>query len=381
MLYFDHAATTPPDEAVLETYDAVNRGFWANPQSLHRQGLRAEALMEQARRQVLELLGAANGYRCIFTSGATEANNMALVGAARLFRDRGKHIVASAVEHPSVLEVCRFLESEGWELSLVPVNAAGSVDAESLAPLLRPETAVVSLMHVNNETGSVNDIATLGALVKQTCHAAFHVDAAQSIGKFALELEGTSIDMLTFSAHKFFGLKGSGALILRDRLEIPPLIRGGGQEYGLRSGTSDTARAAALAKALRLAMDRRDEAFAMATELRAQIVEAFQSIPGTALNGSKDGSSPFIVNFSIGGVRPETLLQAMSERDIHISTVSACSTRKTAESAVVLALTGSHERAANSIRISLSAKTTQHEVDRLCETADPLIETLRLTRK
>lgn len=379
-MYFDYAATTPPNAEVLETFGAVNRDFWANPHALHRPGMRAESLLEQSRKQVLTLLGAASDYRCIFTSGATESNNMALKGIAGQFLKRGRHVITSAAEHPSVLEVCRFLESNGFELTVLPVNDAGSVEPEALRAALRPDTTLVSLMHINNEIGSINDIMELGCVVKQGSSAAFHVDAAQSAGKLPLSLDGSPIDLLTFSAHKFFGLKGAGALILREGLQLIPLIHGGGQEAELRSGTADTARAAALAKALRLSLENHDEVYSRVKACKGQIADAFSKIGGTDLNGSLEEASPFIINYSISGVRPETILQGLAEKEIYISTVSACSSRKTAESSVVFALTGNHARAQSSIRISLSALTTPDEVDTLCSTIGPVIESLRFNR-
>jgi len=380
-MYFDYAATTPPNEEVLKTFEAVNRDFWANPRSLYQPGARSEQLLEQARNQVQTLLGANRGYRCVFTSGATESNNMAIKGVAHHCRDRGRHIVTSSVEHASVLEVCRYVQAEGWELDVLPVNRAGVVDPDDLQKALRPDTVLVSLMHVNNETGSINDIARLGSIVKEKSNAAFHVDAAQSVGKLALSLAGSPVDLLTFSAHKFFGLKGAGALILRDGVQVRPLLHGGGQEFDLRSGTADVARAVAMARALRISLENTEEVRSRVEIFKASIADAFNAIPDTVLNGTLDGSSPFIINYSISGVRPETLLQALGEKGIYISTVSACSTRKTDESHVVYALTGSHERATSSIRISLSALTTQEEIDVLCSTLGPVIESLRFKRK
>jgi len=380
-MYFDYAATTPPNEEVLKTFEAVNRDFWANPRSLYQPGARSEQLLEQARNQVQTLLGANRGYRCVFTSGATESNNIAIKGVAHHYRDRGRHIVTSSVEHASVLEVCRYVKDEGWELDVLPVNRSGAVDPDDLQQALRPDTVLVSLMHVNNETGSINDIARLGGIVKEKSNAAFHVDAAQSVGKLALSLDGSPVDLLTFSAHKFFGLKGAGALLLRDGVQIRPLLHGGGQEFDLRSGTADVARAAAMARALRISLENSEEVTSRAGFFKTSIADALNGVPDAVLNGTLDGASPFIINYSISGIRPETLLQALGEKDIYISTVSACSTRKTDESHVVYALTGSHERARTSIRISLSALTTQAEVDVLCSTLGPVIESLRVKGK
>ena len=380
-MYFDYAATTPPNLEVLKTFDAVNRDFWANPHALHRLGIRAESMLEQSRKQVLSLLGAERECRCIFTSCATEANNMALKSIVRQYGHRGSHIITSAVEHPSVLEVCRFLETEGCELTVLPVDSTGRIASETLEDALRADTALVSLMHVNNEIGSINDIEKLGNVVKAHSNAVFHVDAAQSVGKFALALDGGPVDMLTFSAHKFFGLKGAGALIMKKRLSLPPLLHGGGQEDGFRSGTADTARAAALAKALRLSLENHEAVYARLQSFKAALVTALTEIEGATLNGAFEHTSPFIINCSISGVRPETILHGLAEKDLYISTVSACSSKKTAESSVVLALTGSHERAQSSLRISLSGLTTQDEVDTLCRTIGAVVEALRFKRK
>lgn len=380
-MYFDYAATTPPNSEVLETFEKVNREFWANPHALHRPGVRADTLLEQARRQVLSLLSADSNYRCVFTSGATESNNMAIKGIARQYQSRGMHLITSAVEHPSVLEVFRSLEKEGWEISVLPVNGEGCVEPKTLQEALRPDTMLVSLMHVNNEIGSVNDLQQLGRIIKTHSDAFFHVDAAQSVGKLALALDGGPIDLLTFSAHKFCGLKGTGALILGNKVQLPPLFHGGGQELGLRSGTADVAAAAALAKALRIALDRRDTAYEKVAGFKCRIAEAFEAIQGIDLNGALEAGSPFVFNCSVAGVRPETILQALAEQEIFISTVSACSSSKVPESSVVLALTGSQERARTSIRISLSALTTDEEVTALCKTLKPTIESLRFKKK
>lgn len=376
-MYFDYAATTPPHREVVETFVVANREFWANPHALHHPGMRAASLLEQSRVQILSLIGAEKEYRCVFTSGATESNNMAIQGIARLYASRRAHIITSAVEHPSVLEVFHFLEKEGCEVTLLPVNRAGRVEPETLRTALRTDTVLVSLMHVNNEIGSINDIIQLGRIVKEKSGAAFHVDAAQSAGKFALALDRSPVDLLSFSAHKFCGLKGTGALILKKGIELPPLFHGGGQESGFRSGTADPARAAALAKALRLSLENHVEVFARMQAYKKTIVDAFKEIDGTELNGTLENTSPFVINYSVSGLRPETLLHGLAEKGIYISTVSACSTRKTAESHVVLAISGSQKRAKTSIRISLSTLTTQEEVDTICRTLGPTIETLR----
>ena len=380
-MYFDYAATTPPNQEVLKTFEKVNREFWANPHALHRPGVRAEALLEQARRQVLTLFNAESDYRCVFTGGATESNNMAIKGIARQYKKRGMHLITSAVEHPSVSVVFRYLEGQGWEITVLPVNASGCIEPKTLQDALRPDTMLVSLMHVNNEIGSINDIQALGHIVKMESDAFFHVDAAQSVGKFDLSLDRGPIDLLTFSAHKFCGLKGSGALLIKNKVQLPPLFHGGGQESGFRSGTADVASAAALAKALRISLEGREAAYERVRSFKKIIAEAFNGIAGTELNGSLENASPFVINYSVSGVRPETILHALEEQDIYISTVSACSAANTPESTVVLALTGKHDRAQTSIRISLSSLTAPEEVTALCDTLKPTIESLRFKKK
>jgi cysteine desulfurase len=279
------------------------------------------------------------------------------------------------------MQVCRFLEEEGYELTILPVNSSGCVEPETLQQALRRDTILVSLMQINNEIGSLNDITGLGGIIKAQSNAFFHVDAAQSVGKYTHHLDAGDVDLLSFSAHKFFGLKGSGALVLGKRMELPPFIHGGGQEAGLRSGTADAARAAALAKALRLSLEQHSDAFERVQSYRQAIADAVAGIDGAELNGSLSNASPFIINFSVAGIRPEPLLQALGEKEIYISTVSACSAQSKDESSVVFALTGSRERAGSSVRISLSSLTTAEEVEVLCGTLGPVIDSLRLQRK
>ena len=380
-MYFDYAATTPPNPEVLDTFLKVNQQFWANPHALHKPGMRAEALLEQSRAQILSLLNADASYRAIFTSGATEANNMALKGIAHLYQHRGKHIITSATEHPSVLEVCKALKTEGFEITILPVNDKGVIETSLLKKALREDTMLVSLMHANNEIGSLNNLEELGTCIKENSSAVFHVDGAQSVGKLPLSLNNSTIDMLTFSAHKFFGLKGAGALIIRSRIVLPPLFHGGGQESEFRSGTADVARAAAMAKALRLALENQETIIKRVTSYKNEVAQALLAIDGIILNGTLEGSSPFVLNVSINGIRPETILQGLAEKEIYISTVSACSARKSNESSVVLALTGSHERAQSSIRLSFSARTTKTEIKTLIATLEPTIKALRFSRK
>ncbi|MBT3194221.1 MAG: cysteine desulfurase [Verrucomicrobia bacterium] len=374
MIYLDNAATTPPDPAVLETFNRVCEGFWANPHSLHRLGERAEQLLEQARAQVVDMLDG-RGYRALFTSGATESNNFALKGVAEQYRERGRHIVSTNSEHPSVERVLQSLESGGFSVTRLPVGSDGAVTADQIQAALTDETILVSTMFVNNESGAVTPIAEIADLL-QSHQALYHVDGVQGIGKLPFSLREMPVDLLSLSAHKFFGLKGSGVLVLRERQAIASQVLGGGQEFELRSGTVDVPKAAAFAKALRLAVTDVAEKLKRTRELNRTLRKSFAGMQGVACN-SPESASPYILNLFVDGIKPETLLQGLAAEEIYISTVSACSSKKAELSPVILALTGSEQRARNAIRISLSCRTSALDIQRFLEAFRQVVNKLR----
>lgn len=374
MIYLDNAATTPPNPEVLETFNKVNEAFWANPHSLHRIGERAEQLLEQARSQVTSLLGGED-YRAIFTSGATESNNLALKGIAEIHKARGKHIITTNSEHPSVENVAIWLETQGYKITRLPVNEEGAVTVEQVKEALTEETILVSIMMVNNESGAVNPIKEIAQLMKNE-RALFHVDAVQGIGKLQFLLKESPVDLLSLSAHKFFGLKGSGVLIMKERQTIAPQIIGGGQEFDIRSGTADVPRAAAFAKALRLSLENLDSKEKHVKKLNTTLREKLSSLQGVKFNSPESGS-PYILNLSVSGVRPETILHGLVKDEIYISTVSACSSKKAELSPIILNLTGDEERARSSIRISLSHQNTESEINSFLNTFFKTVQTLR----
>jgi cysteine desulfurase len=374
MIYLDNAATTAPEPAVLETFNKVCTDFWANPHSLHRLGERAEQLIEQARAQVVGILDG-KGYRAIFTSGATESNNLALKGIAEQYRGRGNHIVTTNSEHPSVENVMRQLEAQGAAVTRLPVGPDGEVAPDQVQAALTNKTILVSTMFVNNESGAITPVTEIARLLAR--HPAhYHVDGVQGIGKLPFSLAETPVDLLSISAHKFGGLKGSGALLIRDRLLLAPQLHGGGQEFGLRSGTADAPRAAALAKALRLTTEGLPEHLQAARSLNQLLREGIAGIPGLICN-SPLSASPYIVNCSVGAIPPETILHGLAEAEIYISTVSACASKKTEPSAVILALTGDAARARSTIRISLSRHTRAADIQRLLEVLATTMHALR----
>ncbi len=375
VIYLDNAATTKPLPEVLDTFAKVNESFYANPHALHSLGVKAESLLEQSRKQLLSLLDGA-AYDAIFTGSATEANNLALRGIAERYSARGKHIITSASEHPSVHSTGESLAKAGFELTILPVDEAGIIAPDQLRAALRPDTILVSFMAVNNEIGSVQDVEALAALVKAESRAKFHADMVQSIGKLPLSLKESAIDMLTLSAHKFHGLKGSGALVLKRSLDLPAQITGGDQEGKRRAGTADVASAASLAKALRLAIEELPQSTPTVTALCQTLRTGLSALAGVTINSPENGS-PYILNASIDGVKPETLLHALAERKIYISTISACSAKNSEESRPVLAMTGSHKRATTSVRFSLSRFTTEAEIETVVNVLEELLPVLR----
>jgi len=374
MIYLDSAATTPPNSEVLDTYIKVNESFWANPHSLHKIGERAEQLLEQARTQVTQLLDG-EGYRAIFTSGATESSNLAIKGTAQLLNARGKHIIITNSEHPSVSETANWLETQGFTITRLPVNEYGVITVDQVEEALTDETLLVSTIWVNNESGAVTPINEIGTLLKEH-RALYHIDAVQGVGKLPFSLNETNADLISLSAHKFNGLKGSGVLIHRELNPFGPLFHGGGQEFNLRSGTADVPRAAAFAKALRLALADKDDTYQKVLQLNTLLRDSIKAVPGVILN-SPETASPYILNCSVEGVRPETILHGLVQEEIYISTVSACSSKKTERSEVIFAMTNDDDRARSSIRISLSSATTEEEINRFISTFTTTITNLR----
>ena len=373
IIYLDNAATTIVNNEVLDAFSKAKKLYFANPSSIHIPGQEASRLLDKAREQILSLLGT-TGYDCIFTSGATEANNLAIKGYCLKHANRGKHIITSVVEHPSVLETCKQLEEcFGFEVTYLPVNKEGIVEIEELKRALRKDTILVSLMAVNNEIGSINNIHEISKVLKGYPTTVFHVDVTQGIGKIKLPYE--DIDMFSFSGHKIHGLNSSGALIKKHKIELLPVISGGGQEYGYRSGTNDVALAVSLAKALRLEFDKIDENYAKVTQF-ADILKEY-------LNNNKDlyelnsGENPYIVNFSTLTKKASVIVEALSSNGIMVSSTSACHAKEEPISYVVKALGKNDQLAHNTIRVSFSEINTLEDVKELVKTLDRLIKELK----
>ncbi|MFM2286934.1 MAG: hypothetical protein RL684_77 [Pseudomonadota bacterium] len=367
VLYLDYAATTPVDARVAARMAAAlcADGDYGNPASLHAYGRAARALVERARSQVAALVGA-RPPDIAFTSGATESANLAILGYVRgaraLAGGAPAHVISSRTEHKAVLDPCRQLEREGCEVTWLTPGASGRIEATQLADALRPGTTLVALMHANNETGHVQDVAAFGALCR--AHgAALFVDAAQSAGKLALDVEAFGIDFLALTAHKFYGPKGSGALYARGtrRAQVLPLCHGGGHERGLRPGTLATHQLVGLGVACELAAAEREVAQARFVPLRARLWAGLADLPGALQNGSAALCLPGVLNVSFAGVEGESLLMGLPE--LAVSTGSACNSDNDEPSYVLRALGRDRETAQSSLRFSFGKATSEADID------------------
>ncbi|MCM3626478.1 cysteine desulfurase [Paenibacillus glycanilyticus] len=374
MLYFDHCASTPPYHEVVDTFAEVMKAHYANPSSIHQAGAEADKLIARSRSLLAEQFGVkAEGW--LFTSGGTESNNLALKGAARQFRSRGNHLITSQIEHASVNDAFRQLEQEGFRVTYLPVSATGHVDLKQLQAAITEETTLVSIMHVNNEVGSIQPIEQIGRLLSQFPRILFHVDAVQSIGKLPVKLKEWRIDLLSGSAHKLRGPKGVGYLYVREGLQLQPLQSGGTQERGMRAGTQNVPGIVASAKALRMSMQAEEKNRSRMYELRERLIEKVARIPELKLNGSADAAlmAPHIVHFSYPGMKPEVIVHMLEQHGAIVSTKSACSSKDNKPSRILLAMGASPGHASGGIRISFGDEHTAQDIDKL---ADMLSQTV-----
>ena len=364
-VYLDYASTTPvaPEVAARMASCLTLEGTFGNPGSAsHDYGAAARALVEEARAEVAAAVGA-RADEVVWTSGATEANNLAILGVAEYYRESGRHLVTARTEHKSVLDPCRELERRGWSVTYLSPDREGLLDPQRVAAAIRPDTVLVSLMHVNNETGTLNDIAGIAAACGQRGAARLHVDAAQSVGKVPVDFAALGIDLMSLSAHKAYGPKGAGALIVSRRrgVHLKPLLYGGGQERALRSGTVATHQAVGMGAAFALASAVRAADGARIAALSGRLAGTLASLGGVLRNGAC--GVPHILNLSFEGVEGESLLAAV-RRDLAVSTGSAC-TSEVQEPSYVLRALGRDDRLAESaLRFSIGRFTTDADVDR-----------------
>lgn len=362
---------------MVDSFVKVTTDFFGNPSSLHQIGGEADKLLIKARKQIADLL-AIKANEIIFTSGGTESNNLAIKGAALMYKNRGTHIITTDIEHASVRETFEQLEELGFDVTYIPVDEEGRINVADIEKAISQNTILVSVMHVNNEVGTIQPIEEIGHLLKKHPKVLFHVDHVQGVGKVPLDLN--LVDLCSFSAHKFHGLKGTGFLYIREGIHIAPLLTGGGQERKYRSGTENVAGFVALAKALRMTFENEKKSLQNIVKIKEAIIEGIKDIEEITIHTPAHGSAPHIINFSIKGFKAEVFLHSLEEKDIYVSTTSACSSKKHTTSSTLLAMGVAEDLAKSAIRISLTYENTIKEalfvVNAIKETVNKLKEVM-----
>ncbi|HEU4935444.1 MAG TPA: cysteine desulfurase family protein [Vicinamibacterales bacterium] len=380
-IYFDHNATTPVDAAVAEAIARVMTSEFGNASSVHHFGQRAKAILDEARSAVAALI-AAEPSEIVFTSGGTEADNFALRGVAEALEPTGRrHLIASSIEHEAVLVTLRALARRGWQTTLLPVDQTGILDPETLKSAMTDDTAIVSVMHANNEIGTIQPVAELARLAHDR-RALFHTDAVQSVGKIPVDVGSLGVDLLSLSAHKFNGPKGVGALWIKRGSRVTSILTGGKHERNRRAGTENVPGIAGLGVAAQLAKTKLTAEAARLSVLRNTLEEAILAkVPGTAINGAREPRVPNTTNISFEAVEAESLLIALDLEGVAVSTGSACSSGTLEPSHVLRAMGLPSPRTQNSIRLSLGAGNTEAEVDFVVSKLPAIVDKLRsLTR-
>jgi len=377
-IYLDYSATTPVDERVAEKMCSylTRQGVFGNPASRsHEFGWKAEEVVEAARAEVAQLINA-NPKEIIWTSGATESDNLAIKGAAHFYQKKGKHIVTLKTEHKAVLDSCRQLEREGYDVTYMDPEPNGLLDLKKFEAALRDDTVLVSIMHVNNEIGVIQDIAAIGDICRDR-KIIFHVDAAQSAGKIAIDMEKLKVDLMSFSAHKIYGPKGMGALYVRrkPRVRLEAQMHGGGHERGMRSGTLPTHQIAGMGEAFRIAREEMADEAVRLTRLRDRLWEGLSEMEEVYLNGDMDRRVPGNLNVSFNFVEGESLIMAL--KDMAVSSGSACTSSSLEPSYVLRALGRNDELAHSSIRFTIGRFTTEEEIDYIIDRVREKVGKLR----
>ena len=375
-IYTDNAATTRMSDTAVAAMLPCLQGNYGNPSSLHTVGQRANEALQSARETVARCLGC-DPKEIIFTSGGSEADNQAIISAARFGALKGKkHILSTAFEHHAVLHTLKKLEKEGFEVELLPVGTTGTITPEQVAAAIRPDTALVTIMYANNEIGSILPIPEIGAVCKEK-GVLFHTDAVQAAGHLHIDVRAQNIDMLSLSGHKFHGPKGSGVLYARKGIPLVNIIEGGAQERGKRAGTENLPAIVGMAAALQEACDHIDENAAKVSALRDKLIAGLSKIPHSALNGDPVHRLPGHVNFCFEGIEGESLLLLLDAKGICASSGSACTSGSLDPSHVLLAIGRPHEVAHGSLRLSLCEWNTEEEVDIILREVPRVVEYLR----
>lgn len=363
MIYFDNSATTLPYPEAIKTYEEVATKIFGNPSSLHQLGSQSSTILQASRQQIAELLGKRTD-EVFFTSGGTEGDNWVIKGLAFEKQRYGKHIIVSDIEHPAVKESAKWLQTQGFEVDFAPVDKKGFVKVDVLAKLLRPDTILVSIMAVNNEIGSVQPIKAISKLLADKASISFHVDAVQAIGKIATDDYLTDrVDFATFSGHKFHSVRGVGFIYKKAGKKISPLLNGGGQEAGFRSTTENIAGIAAMAKALRIVLDKAKIGQKQLLAMKRILFDSLSHYDDVILFSEMEYFAPNILTFGIKGVRGEVLVHAFEEHDIYISTTSACSSKAGKPAGTLISMGISSKLAQTAVRLSLDEDNDMSQVE------------------
>ncbi|MGF7117780.1 cysteine desulfurase [Methanobacterium oryzae] len=376
MIYMDHSATSQVDKQVFKAMEPYFVHKFGNASTLYSLGRDARKAMENARAQVASLIGAKTE-EIIFTSGGTESDNIAIKGTAYRLKDKGNHIITSAIEHPAVEETCKYLEKKGFEVTYLPVYKEGIVRVSDLEDAITDKTILITIMHANNEIGTIQPISEIGKIAREN-KIYFHTDAVQTIGKIPLNVEELNVDMLSISAHKVYGPKGIGALYVRKGVRLEPIIHGGGHERGIRPGTENVSGIVGLGKACELAQNNLTENAKYITNLRDKLINGvLDSVEQSYLNGHRTERLPNNVNFRFTGIEGESLVLHLDSKGIAASTGSACSSKKLEPSHVLTALGLEQVDAHGSLRLTLGKGNTEEDIDHAIESIKEVVETLR----
>ncbi len=371
--YFDNSATTKPYSEVMDIMAYTMKNYYANPSSAYSIGMNAERKIDECRDIIAHSLNCSRD-EIIFTSGGSESNNFLIRG----FLSAGKHIITTKIEHPSVINTCKYLESQGIKVTYLDVDKTGRINIDELLKNVNKETVLVSIMHTNNETGILQDIENIGkALKEKSSRVKFHVDAVQGYGKYKIDVKRCSIDLLSVSGHKIHGPRGIGIAYLKSGLRPKPLIYGGGQERGFRSGTENLAAIAGFAEAAEITYKTYGDNFKKVSEVKGYFIDKLKDIPDVRINSNGHIYSPYVLSVSFSGVRGEVLLHMLEDKGIFVSTGSACSARDNKESHVLKAIGLTGEEIRGTIRFSFSQFNTKEEIDYTMEVLDKSLKFLR----
>jgi len=374
--YFDHSATTPVDPRVAAIVTDMLINNFGNPSSVHHWGRRSREAIDHARQQVADLIGA-SPTEIVFTSGGTEADNLAILGAINAIAKPGKHLITSTIEHHAVLDTMHYMQKQGYEVTILPVNKVGQIDLAQLETAIRDDTILISIMHANNEVGTIQPLAKIGRLAKAK-GILFHTDAVQSAGRIPIDVNELGVDLLTLSAHKFYGPKGAGALYVRKGVRLTPLTHGGGQERKWRSGTENAPGIVGLGQAAELAKLEMAARTLHLRDLAAYLIEGvLREIPDAHLTGHPEQRLPGHTSFVFAGVEGESMLIMLDMQEIAASSGSACTSGSLDPSHVLLAMGLEHEVAHGSLRLTLGKDNTREQIDHLLAVLPGIIARLR----